>query len=59
MSKNCFGMLLLIPVMKNKILSFLEEGIGELDDQALVELRLLARELNHFNKIYKKKNKKT
>lgn len=45
--------------MKNKILSFLEEGIGELDDQALVELRLLARELNHFNKIYKKKNKKT
>jgi hypothetical protein len=45
--------------MKNKILCFLQEEEKEMDEQGLLELRLLARELNHFNKVYKKKNKKS
>lgn len=51
-------MLLLIAVMKNKILNFLQEGQKQFNEQELIELKLLVRELNHFNKIYKKKNKK-
>lgn len=59
MARSCFGNSFLSLVMKNKVLCFLQEEEREMDEQGLVELRLLARELNHFNKVYKKKNKKS